>query len=110
MSVNLFLRSFLGRCRNLKIKEIGKDKALANHTIRTIQPISDFDTCIKECFLDLRCFTFNLCTKRDGALTCNLLNSDHIRSRKELVERSGCTYYGSEVREKGENILEQIVM
>lgn len=54
--------------------------------------------------MDLRCFTVNLCTKTDGSMTCNLLDSDHVRSKDNLIDKRGCIHYGSKVR-KRDNII-----
>ena len=91
----VFMHYSAGICRNLKVKKITEGKALTNHTIRTILPISDVSKCRRECFLESRCFSINVCNNTEGTLSCDLINSDHIRSA--LVKKPGCTDYGSEV-------------
>jgi len=86
-------------CRDMKFKEIARNKALANHTLRTIWPIIDLETCVSECYMDIRCITVNLCEKSDNTMTCNLLDSDHIRSKNAMVDKQGCSHYGTEARE-----------
>jgi hypothetical protein len=75
-------------------------KVLANHNIRSIQPIKDADECISMCFLESLCFGCNFCDHQDGTPVCELTNSDHIRSDGDLEKKPGCTFYGSEVRER----------
>ena len=84
-------------CRSLLIDTFIKDKALTNHTIRTIQPITDKHVCRRLCFMEPLCFSFNFCHLQDSLPLCELTNSDHVRHEKDLEDQAGCTYYGSEV-------------
>ncbi|XP_031572542.1 uncharacterized protein LOC116306595 [Actinia tenebrosa] len=88
-----------GSCRNLGFMAIIKNKALTNHTIRSIQPITDARLCRAKCFLESQCFGINFCVDQDNTATCELTDSDHIRSERDLVNKTGCTFYGTEVRD-----------
>ncbi|XP_031554330.1 fibrillin-2-like [Actinia tenebrosa] len=94
-TLSTLLKSEAGSCRTLRIKYVFDGKALANHTIRTIQPIADAHTCGTECYLESLCFSYNFCQRPNEAPRCELSQFEHIRKNSHLITKPGCTYYGA---------------
>ncbi|XP_031560782.1 adhesion G protein-coupled receptor L4-like [Actinia tenebrosa] len=81
-------------CRTLEFRATVSGKALTNHTIRTIQPIRDAQTCRTKCYMEPLCFAVNFCHNDGSETVCELLNNTStIVHDKDLVNKKECTIY-----------------
>lgn len=77
------------------------NKALTNHVI-TSQKVTSAENCEIECFLEMKCESYNLGPQlENGDHVCELSNSDAIRDPLDLMTNQGFIYRGTKVEANG---------
>ena len=77
------------------------NKVLTNHVI-TSQKVTSTENCEIECFLEMKCESYNLGPQlENGDHVCELSNSDAIRDHLDLMTNQGFIYRGTKVEANG---------
>ena len=75
-----------------------KGKRLVNHVISRVD-VTDKEFCGALCFMEPKCFSYNLMTKSEtGKHKCELNNATHEGHEKDLEETPNYIYRGAKVR------------
>ena len=83
-------------CRVLQFASPKVGKALVNHVIKNIS-VGSPDVCEIECYLDNRCLSYNYGDQGNVRHKCELSDSDHKQHPRDLQQRLGFSYGGTEV-------------
>lgn len=65
--------------------------------MRTIKPITDSDTCTRECYMEPLCSSINYCVKPGEESWCELVNTDQTRNAADMKDTVECTHYSASV-------------
>ena len=72
------------------------NKALTNHVIST-PTVTSAQVCEIECFLEIKCESYNFGPKEGGGHVCELSDSDAVRDPLEWTTKEGFVYRGTKV-------------
>lgn len=72
------------------------NKALTNHVIST-PTVTSAQVCEIECFLEIKCESYNFGAKEGGGHVCELSDSDAVRDPLEWTTKEGFVYRGTKV-------------
>lgn len=72
------------------------NKALMNHVIST-PTVTSTEVCEIECFLEIRCESYNFGPKKGGGHVCELSDSDARRDPLDWTTKHGFIYRGTKV-------------
>ena len=73
------------------------NKALTNHVIST-PTVTSAQVCEIECFLEIKCESYNFGPKEGGGHVCELSDSDAVRDPLEWTTKEGFVYRGTKVQ------------
>ena len=72
------------------------NKALANHVISTVT-VESAEVCKIQCFIEIKCESYNFGPKEDNGHVCELSDSDSIRDPLDWITREGFLYVETQV-------------
>ena len=91
---------FAGLCRRLKFSTLIDGYALRGHVMKNLSLFavpSIRSACQNRCLLEPFCVSVKIGPLIKDKFICELSDSDHMRHSKDLKEREGFRYIGTEV-------------
>ena len=72
------------------------NKVLTNHVISTVT-VKSAEVCKIQCFIEIKCESYNFGPKEDNGHVCELSDSDSIRDPLDLITREGFSFVETQV-------------